>query len=109
MSFLVCVLSGLWIIWFCVLFGFSIICIVVIFIVFNVKYVSVLGPKLSPKIRAKNSLFLQLIGLELKPYRFTYLCLFVLKGSYYPIIYPTPLESRCIKSVWNWNLSQCLR
>ena len=80
-SFLVCVLSGLWIIWFCVLFGFSIICIVVIFIVFNVKYVSVLGPKLSPKIRAKNSLFLQLIGLELKPYRFTYLCLFVLKRS----------------------------
>ena len=52
-----------------------------VFFVFNVKYVSVLGPKLSPKIRAKNGLFWVLIWPKLKPYRFTHLCLFVLKRS----------------------------
>ena len=76
-----CGLSGLCLFWFCVLSGFSIICIVVVFVIFNVKIVSVLGPKLTPKIGAKNGLFWQLIGLEPRAYRFTHLCLFVLKRS----------------------------
>ena len=82
-----------WFFWLCGFSGLCLFCIVVIFIVFNVKYVSVLGPKLSPKIRAKNGLFWVLIQVEPKPYRFTHLCLFVLKRSQQPIIYPTPLES----------------
>ena len=84
--FWLCGLSGLCLFWFCVLPGFSIFCIVVIFVIFNVKIVSVLGPKLSPKIRAKNGLFWVLIWLEPRAYRFTHLCLFVLKRSQQPII-----------------------
>jgi len=44
------------------------VCVIVISFIFNVKYVSVLGPKLTPKSRLKNVIFLSVFGI-LKSYR----------------------------------------